>query len=57
MSKYHNYSLTELNNLVPYELELITNMLLSDLEDIKRGREGITEPIHFKPNMDAYKGK
>ena len=57
MSKYHNYSLTELNNRVPYELELITNMLLSDLEDIKRGREGITEPIHFKPNMDAYKGK
>ena len=49
--------MSDILNMVPYELEIYTNMLLADLEDIKRRREGITEPIHFKPNMDAYKGK
>ena len=53
--KYHGYSRTEILNMIPFELEMEVAMIMHDLEDIKRRREGITSsspvnmPIYGQP--------
>ena len=36
MMQYHNYSLTELENMVPWEREVYTTLLMKHLEEEER---------------------
>jgi hypothetical protein len=35
MAQHHNYSLTELEELLPYERDIYMEMLIDHLEDVK----------------------
>ena len=35
MSQHHKYSLTELENLIPFERDIFVNMLMAYLQELK----------------------
>ena len=39
MMQHHNYSLTELENMIPWEREIYIGLLLKYLEEEKQARE------------------
>ena len=39
MMQHHNYSLTELENMIPWEREIYIGLLLNYLEEEKKRRE------------------
>jgi|TARA_R110002167_G_scaffold22282_1_gene80008 hypothetical protein len=39
MMQHHNYSLTELENMMPWEREIYIGLLLAHLEEEKKRRE------------------
>ena len=39
MMQHHNYSLTELDNMMPWEREIYIGLLLNYLEEEKKRRE------------------
>jgi|TARA_S200002703_G_scaffold13717_1_gene11987 hypothetical protein len=39
MAQHHKYSITDLENLIPYELELYSSMLIDYLERKKEEQE------------------
>jgi hypothetical protein len=39
MVQHHKYSLTELENLMPFELEIYGKLLIKHLEELKELRE------------------
>jgi hypothetical protein len=39
LQRYHKYSLTELENMMPWEREILLIMLLQTLEEEKKERE------------------
>ena len=39
MMQHHNYSLTELENMIPWEREIYIGLLLEYLEEEKQARE------------------
>ena len=39
MMQHHNYSLTELENMIPWEREIYIGLLLKYLEEEKEARE------------------
>lgn len=44
----HNYSLTEIENLIPWELDIYTILLQDHLEEEKRRNEEETRKIRSK---------
>ena len=39
MIQYHNWSLTELENMLPWEREIYSGLLIKHLEDVKLARK------------------
>ena len=56
LMQHHKYSLAELENMIPFERELYTQLLLHHLEEEKRSddSEGIIDAIkHIKGVLDV----
>ena len=39
MAQHHKYSITELENLIPFERDIYMNMLLRHLDEQRKARE------------------
>jgi hypothetical protein len=39
MVQHHKYSITEIENLIPFERDLYVNMLLSHLEEVENQKK------------------
>ena len=40
LMQYHKYSLSDLENMIPFEREIYVSMLVNHLEEQKQGQQG-----------------
>ena len=58
MAQHHGYNIENLENLIPFELDLYSNMLIDYLEQKKQEQEiPLTELLERNAKMEVYIGK